>query len=543
MAFITGTVNNRKFIRQISGKNIKPASMKKLFRYTPLTVTILFLTFAGLSCSQNRAEKSLPRSTPEAEGISSKAIITFLDSTATHVTEFHGYMVIRHGKVVAEGWWDPFRPDLKHTLYSTSKSFTSTAVGLAASEGKLNVSDKLISFFPEYLPDSISPYLAELELQDLLQMSTGQRRESSTATNEWIRAFLATPVEMEPGTRYRYSSLASFMLSATVQKVTGQKVIDYLTPRLFEPLGIEGADWETNPEGINTGGWGLRLKTEDLAKLGLLYLRKGKYNGKRILPEEWVEKATSLKIYQNPEMTQARRDSSNDSVKGYCWQFWRARNNSYMANGAFGQFILIIPDKDAIVVFNAESSDMWGELGMVWDYIYPGIMDEALPEDPESLAELRKKSGSLSIPPPPATQNDEISSMISGRTISLSENMRQIQAMTLQFRNGLCILNMVTDTASFDFSFGSGTWHPGETTKHGPSIFARAFNNLNGLPPFKVVGAYTWNEDNSLELILRYIDSLHTEKYIFHFDGDKVTVDLGDSITPQNRTISVEGTF
>ena len=508
----------------------------------PLFILVILFSVLG-SCTQKQADTSIPRSTPEAEGISSKAIITFLDSTATHVTEFHGYMIIRHGKVVAEGWWDPFRPELKHTLYSTSKSFTSTAVGLAVSEGKLSVNDKLISFFPEYLPDSISPYLAELEIQDMLQMSTGQRRESSTATNEWIRAFLATPVEIEPGTRYRYSSMASFMLSATVQKVTGQKVIDYLTPRLFEPLGIEGADWETNPEGINTGGWGLRLKTEDLAKLGLLYLQKGKYNGKQILPEEWVEKATSLKIYQNPDMTQARRDSSNDSVQGYCWQFWRAKNNSYMANGAFGQFILIMPEKDAIVVFNAESSDMWGELGMVWDYIYPGIKDEALPEDAQSLAELRKKSASLSIPPPPARRNEEMIPTISGKTIILEQNQSQIQSMSLEFRDDICLLNLKTDTATFELSFGSGVWHHGETTKHGPSIFARAYNSLNGLPPFMVVGAYTWSDDRTLELTLRYIDAMHTEKYVIHFDDENVEVEFGDSITPVSRTTRIKGTL
>jgi len=272
-----------------------------------------------------------------------------------------------------------------------------------------------------------------------------------------------------------------------------------------------------------------------------LYLNKGNWHGKQILPEEWVEEATSLKIQQNPNITQARRDSSNDAVQGYCWQFWRAKNNSYMANGAFGQFILIMPDKDAIVVFTAESSDMWGELGMVWEYLYPGIMDETLPEDKESVAELRKKSAVLAISPPPGNQNDEMSSRISGKTIILSDNQRQIQSMSMQFRDDLCLLNLKTDTASYDLSFASGKWQPGETTMHGPSIFARAKNNLNGLPPFMTVGAYTWNDDQSLELTLRYIDSMHTVRMIFHFDGEKVVVDFGESIAPRNRTISVEG--
>ena len=513
--------------------------MKKSLKLSFLSVIVLFLS--GVSCNDKQADNSLPRGVPEAEGVSSKAIITFLDSTAAHVTEFHSFMIIRHGKVIAEGWWDPFGPDLKHTLYSASKSFTATAVGLAAGEGKLSVDDKLISFFPEYLPDSISPNLAELKIRDMLSMSTGQRRESSTAGDEWVKTYLETPVELEPGTRYRYSSQASFMLSATVQKVTGEKVIDYLTPRLFEPLGIEGADWETNPEGINTGGWGLRLKTEDLAKFGLLYLNKGKWNGKQILTEEWVEEATSLKIQQNPNMTQARRDSSNDSVQGYCWQFWCAKNNSYQANGAFGQFVLIMPEKDAIVVFTAESSDMWGELGMVWKYIYPGIMDEALPEDPESVAELRKKSASLAIHPPSESRNEEMSTRISGKTINLAENQKQIKTMSLQFRDGICLLSLKTDTASYELSFGSGKWQPGETTMHGPGIFARAKNNLNGLPPFKIVGAYAWNDDQSLELTLKYIDSMHTVRIIFHFDGDRAMVDFGESIAPGNRFTTVEG--
>jgi CubicO group peptidase (beta-lactamase class C family) len=504
-------------------------------------LTVLLMCFICISCADKQADTSLPRSIPEAEGVSSKAIITFLDSTATCSTEFHSFMIIRHGKIVAEGWWDPFSPELKHTLYSTSKSFTSTAVGFAVSEKKLSVDDKLISFFPEYLPDTVSPYLNELKIRDMLSMSTGQRRESSTAGDEWVKAFLNTPVEIEPGTRYRYSSLASFMLSATVQKVTGEKVIDYLTPRLFKPLGIDGADWETNPEGINTGGWGLRLKTEDLAKFGLLYLNKGSWKGQQILSKEWIEEAVSLKIYQNPNMTQVRRDSSNDAVQGYCWQFWRAKNNSYMANGAFGQFILIIPEKDAIVVFTAESSDMWGELGMVWKYIYPGIMDKALPEDSESVAELRKKSATLAIPPPPESQNVEMSSKISGKTITFAENQRLIKSMSLQFGEGLCLLNIKTDTATYDLSFGSGIWQPGETTMHGPSIFARAKNNLNGFPPFKIVGAYSWNDDQSLELTLRYIDSLHTLRIIFHFDNEKVVVDFRESISPGNRFTSIEG--
>jgi len=145
------------------------------------------------------------------------------------------------GKVIAEGWWDPYRPDLIHTMYSASKSFTSTAVGFAVKEKKLSIEDQVISFFPDKLPDSISPNLEQLKVKHLLMMSTGQRREPPTTTQDWVKSYLETPVDFEPGSRYRYSSLATFMLSAIVQKVSGEKVIDFLTPRLFEPLGIEGS--------------------------------------------------------------------------------------------------------------------------------------------------------------------------------------------------------------------------------------------------------------------------------------------------------------
>jgi hypothetical protein len=373
-------------------------------------------------------------------------------------------------------------------------------------------------------------------------MTTGQRRESSSTADGWVKAYLETPVENEPGSKYRYSSLASFMLSAIVQKVTGEKIIDYLTPRLFDRLGIEGADWETNPEGINTGGWGLRLKTEDLAKFGQLYLQKGRWNGKKILSEEWIDEATSLKIYQNPVLSDAQRDSSNDGVQGYCYQFWRARNNSYMANGAFGQFILIMPEKDAIVVFTAESPDMWGELDMVWKYLYPGIMDDRLPEDTRSVVEMKQRLASLALPVPAKSDNEAMSSKISGKTISLAENQRQIQSMSLQFGDELCLLNIKTDTASYDLSFASGRWHLSETIMHGPNLFTRSKGNLTGLPPFKIAGSYTWNDDQSLELTLRFIDCTHTQRYSFTFsDKNKVTVDIKDSSFTWNRTPAIEG--
>jgi CubicO group peptidase (beta-lactamase class C family) len=517
--------------------------MKIFFRIS----IVIFLLFTIGSCTKKQVGDSLPRSTPEAEGVSSQAIITFLDSAATSRHEFHSFMFLRHGKVIAEGWWNPYNPDLKHTLNSASKSFTSTAVGFAISEGKLSLDDKIVSFFPEYLPDTVSEFLSKLRIRDLLSMSTGQKREPPLNVDDiWVKGFLAMPFFNEPGTTYRYNSVASYMLSAIVKKVTGQKVIDYLTPRLFEPLAIKGMDWETDAYGINTGGWGLRLKTEDLAKFGQFYLQKGQWNGKQLLPKKWVEEATSVKIYQRPEMTQSKRDSSRDDVQGYCYQFWGARHNSYQVNGANGQFVLVMPDKDAVVIFTADSPDMWGELDMVWKYLYPGIHDKTLPLDEKSSTELKQRLANLAIPIPAKNSNDAIVPKVSGKTFTFAQNDKHIQSVSLQFKDDLCLLNLKTDTASFDFSFASGRWQSGETTKHGPSIFAQAKNNQKGLPPFKLVQAYTWLDSMTLELSLRYIENVSSEKIVIKFneiEKGKILFELKGNSSRFNRAAPLEGTM
>ena len=216
----------------------------------------------------------------------------------------HSIMVLRHGKVVAEGWWKPYSAELKHTMYSVSKTFTATAVGFAVTENRLTVNDKVVSFFPGQLPDTVSTNLSELTVKDLLSMSVGQQPDPTglavTGDAPWVSTFLKLPVIHKPGTTFLYNSLGSYMLSAIVQKVTGERVVDYLRPRLFKPLGIEGMDWETDPMGINSGGWGLRIKTEDMAKVGQLFLQKGKWNGRQIIPAAWIEEATTKKIDQTP---------------------------------------------------------------------------------------------------------------------------------------------------------------------------------------------------------------------------------------------------
>ncbi len=222
----------------------------------------------------------LSRSTPEAQGIPSAAILAFVRAAEQQELELHSFMLLRHGQVVGEGWWNPFGPDDLHHLYSLSKSFTSTAVGFATGEGRLSVEDTVLSFFPDDAPEQVHANLAAMRVRHLLSMSTGHDKDSMEALFEqpegnWVRGFLAAPVEHEPGTHFVYNSGATYMLSAIVQKLTGLTLLDYLRPRLLTPLAIEQATWQSDPRGINVGGWGLSITTEAIARFGQLYLQHG----------------------------------------------------------------------------------------------------------------------------------------------------------------------------------------------------------------------------------------------------------------------------
>jgi len=495
-----------------------------------IAALILFILSGGCN-NPAPADTSLPRSTPEAEGVSSEELLTFLDSAANGRHEFHSIMILRHGKVIAEGWWNPYSPELRHTLYSVSKSFTSTAVGFAVTEKLLSVDDKVVSFFPDQLPDTVSPFLADMTVKDLLTMTAGQNpdpsNEITSSGSNWVPAFLSLPVVNDPGSKFLYNSMATFMLSAIVQKVTGEKVADYLQPRLFGPLGIEGMDWESGPEGINAGGWGLRVKTEDMAKFGQLYLQKGSWNGREIIPAAWIEEATSSKIDQAPDATPETR-AGNDWVQGYCYQFWRSRNNSYRADGAFGQYIMVIPEKDAVVAITSESPDMQDIMNMVWDRILPAMKEEALPENRSAAEELKTRLASLALPVPAKTEDSPIAGTIRNKRFLLEENNLKLKYLTLDFAGEACSLSLGNGETVRTIPFGRGEWITSSTEMGGPGILRKP----GASPANLVAGACTWEDDSTFVLTLRYIESPHHLKITCSFGGDTAVVKIRQSTPP-----------
>jgi CubicO group peptidase (beta-lactamase class C family) len=331
----------------------------------------------------NLVAEGMETSTPEAQGISTMDILAFVEAVEEQVDALHSFMLLRHDKVVAQGWWYPYNPESPHGMASLSKIFITTAIGMVVDE-------------------------------DLLTMNTGHVKKEVDAfwNNEdktWVAHFLSQPMTHDPGPHFVYNSHGTYMLSAILQKVSGKTLLEYLKPRLFEPLGIKDPTWETDPQGINLGGWGLIVKTEDVAKLGLLYLRKGIWKGKRLLSELWVDQATSLQ-------TSNGSDPHNDWNQGYGYQFWRCRHNIYRGDGAAGQFCIVMPDQDAVLAITAGVSDIQLVMVLVWEHFLPAMKKAPLKADEKAHTALKTKLDNLVLKELEGDRTSEIAKVINGRT-------------------------------------------------------------------------------------------------------------------------------
>ena len=348
------------------------------------SIALILLVIA----SARAASSPLPRSTPEAQGVSSRLIRDYIEAADRQINTMHSFMLVRHGHVIAEAWWKPEAPDKPHTLWSLSKSFNSTAVGLAIEEGKLSLDDPVLKFFPDQAPADPSDNLKAMTVRDLLTMTCGHDTEPKrVGGSPTVKQFLAHPVPHKPGTHFLYNTMGSYVLSAIVTKVTGQTELEFLKPRLFEPLGIEDPQWDSSPEGYSLGGYGLKLRTEEIAKFGQLYLQKGMWNGRQLIPRKWVEQATSKQV---PNDEENHSKMGPDWRQGYGFQFWRCTHNAYRGDGANGQFCIVIPDKDAVIAITAQAGDMQAELNIVWDKLYPAFQDQPVPDDAVGRDELKE---------------------------------------------------------------------------------------------------------------------------------------------------------
>jgi CubicO group peptidase (beta-lactamase class C family) len=458
------------------------------------------LTFTVMFCSGLAFAGELPRSSPEAQGVSAAAIEQFVQAGDETIDSLHSFMLVRHGHVVAEGWWAPYGADTPHALFSLTKSFTSTAVGLAAAEGKLSLDDPILKFFPEKAPAQPGANLKSMRIRDLLRMSTGQQTEPPRPAGEsWIAAFLQHPVPFKPGTHFMYNTSASCLLAAIVEKASGQSLRDYLQPRLFGPLGIREPLWEKSPDGVNIGGYGLSVRTEDIARFGLLYLQQGMWPGRRLLPEGWVEAATSLQ-------TSNGSNPASDWDQGYGYQFWRCRHGCFRGDGAFGQYCIVLPAQDAVIAITSGVSDMQSVLNLVWDKLLPAMGPAPLAANPAADAELEQTLKHLSLR---AQDGSAVPAPELGRTYRFAPNEQGLETVSLQASEpGVTVLKARIGGVDRRIECGRGQWHKCQAG-WGP-----------GAEPMAASGGWTAPDTFTARVCLYQTPFVY--KLILKFSGDEV---------------------
>lgn len=458
--------------------------------------------------------KHLPKTTLREAKIDPRGVADFLNACREAGSDLHTVLLIRDGKIAFEAAFAPYQIDDRRHVYSVSKSWTSTAVGLAVAEGRFSLRDKVVSFFPDECPAEISENLAAMEVRDLLRMGTGQEKEPPVFQHgdcNWAEAFLKQPVEHKPGSRFAYNSVATYMLSAIVQKTTGEDLIEYLTPRLFEPLGIEGVRWGKSPQGICCGGWGVHVTAEEIAKLGLLYLNGGVFGGKRILSEEWVKEATSAQIDNSPNV-------QKDWEQGYGYQIWRCQHGCFRFDGAFGQYMVAFPAHNAVLVVLSHTGAMQVVMDAIWDHLLPAFDREETPG--AALPET------FSCPVPDGTE-----ARVFNEEYSCGENPFGLRMIAATTGKGEDLLFLTFQNGSAAIPFGQTEWK-------------RCCRKEERLPPFTTMnfllppgetalGAAGGWQGDTLTVLLRHCGSPHSlrltllpgrELHLIPSDGQPCTI-------------------
>lgn len=476
---------------------------------------------------QSSFAQNLPRATPESQGVDTEGILSFLQAIQVSDLEWHSFMLLRHGKVVAEAWWKPFAPDYKHTLYSLSKSFTSTAIGFLVSEGKISVDDPVLRFFPKEAPASLSDNLRAMKIRHLLTMNTGQDADTLPALRDadgesWVKAFLAQPVPHAPGSHFVYNTGATYMLGAILHSVTGQTLEEYLAPRFFKPLDITGYDWEKSPQGLNVGGYGLRVKTEDIAKFGQFYLNKGMWEGKQLLPVRWIEEATSKQTDS--------REGDSDWSQGYGYQFWRCKPGFYRGDGAYGQFCFVMPEQDAVLVMTGESWDLQKSMNIAYETLLPAFSEGQLPENQVKQGFLKKEISQLSLPVTRGSVSSELAAEYSDKPFTLGKNPYGISQLAVGFYPENCVLKLTTPMGVEKMTFGWENWvtNSGESKPLFP-VPTRLEASV------KIAGTATWTDENTLQLSTKSVTAIHGDQMTLTFRGDQVTVNFMNSVSAHSK--------
>ncbi len=470
------------------------------------------------------------RATPESQGVPSEAVIGWFDSLMdVEATEIHGAMLLRHGKVIGEMHPKPFRAEYGHTLFSCSKVFTAAAIGIAVGENRVRVSDRVATFFPELLPDSISNRLAKLTIRDLLTMQSGfePTNEVRTKETEWVKKSLGGKMVAQPGEKFAYDSMNTYLLSAIISRVTGEKMVDYLRPRLFEPMGIDEEIWEESPEGISCGGWGLHLKLESMAKMGQLLLNEGRWGGRQLLPAEWAKEMMTVHVEK----------------EGYGYQTWKCEHAGTMrGDGAHGQFIIVMPNEDMVAVITQCCNTLppgVEERRLLFEGLLPTLSATPLQEG-KGVKKLAKREAEYELPTADGRATSKKQSKKLGKEMSLEKNKMGWETITARMEGGDLCLEVTTARGEREtMRCGNGEWKESEVGTHFPpnsrGTTLGAFSNFNA--PFTACGSYGWSGDGELMVKIIFADWMSAMTIRMDMNEGKPKVDVSLNIETKPFTI------
>lgn len=455
-------------------------------------------------------DDGLPRSAPEAQGVSSAAILAFLAEVEAAGLELHGFMLMRSRHVVAEGWWWPYRADRVHITHSLTKSVTASAVGLAVDEGRFGPDDRVAAFFPEHVPADASANLRAMTVRDLLTMRTGHAKETSGSVwrpirTSWVAEFFKIPVPEAPGTRFLYTSAATYMLSAIITRTTGKPMADFLRPRLFEPLGIRDWRWDTSPGGINPGANGLTWTTAASLKLGALHAQLGEWNGARVLSEQWVRAATTKKV--------------DNEDGGYGYQWWMGPGRAYYALGLFTQLAIVFPEHDATLAIFAAIDGSAKLKPFIWKH-FPAAFGPAPQPASAAAVRLADKAGHLRLLPPLAPTRSPLERRLAGKRFAVADNDQGVRWIALDFPRGACDYRMADADGEHRIVAGLTDYLEQDTSMTGNRL-----HHEYRLPRLRVVAGARWRAADTLEMTWQFVESAFRDTVVCRFAGDTVTID------------------
>lgn len=489
--------------------------------------TLLACLFVTLCCVDVCGTCPIKRVNPTSVGIAPQQLELLYDSLlSSEETKLHHLIVMVDGKIAGEIHPAPFRADDRHTLYSVSKTFVAVAVGLAVDDELLTVDDKLSKFFPEY-----ASTIGNVRIKDMLTMRSGFKTEGGmrNTQRDWIDYYLSRPLVAEPGTRYSYDSIETYLLSAVVQKVTGKDVLDLLNERVFSPMGITDVEWERCPNGIITGGWGIYMSAYSQALFGQLLLNRGAWEGRQLVSSQWIDEMMTVHVVRD----------AND----YGYQIWLCEYpGAWRADGALGQYIIVVPQKNMVVVLNQCSrSKGWPERGYIWNTVVKHCLNCTIEAVPAELDSLARREASASLPLLAGDADNALAKKFNGRKYRLSENKLGWKSVKFNFGDNAVSMDVVdADGKESTIGMGYKDWTVSRLAGY-PHYSIGAQNRFSGISgPFFTGACYAWQPDNTLSAEIHYINWISNLSLNVDFSGKTPVITFRENTTIKPNTITAE---